>query len=68
MTPQEQEAFIDAYTVFVGDADRDTVTEFLRKYNAGETIHKGRHFTSIMDALLMWHSALHYQLKQEQTA
>lgn len=69
MTPVEQAAFIDAYTVFVGDADRDTVTEFMRQYNAGETILKDRHFTSIMDALLMWHGALHYQLQQqEQTA
>jgi len=68
MTPQEREAFVDAYSTFVGDADRATVTEFVRKFNAGETILKGRHFTSMMDALLMWHGAIRYQLKQEQAA
>ena len=65
MTPKEQTAFIDAYRMFVGDADRDTVTEFVSKYNAGEMMYKGSHFTSIMDALLMWHGAIKWQTQQQ---
>ena len=65
MTPAEQTAFIDAYNMFVGDADRDTVTEFVRKYNAGEVIYKAQHYTSIMDALLMWHGAIKWQTQQQ---
>jgi hypothetical protein len=68
MTPAEQTAFIDAYTMFVGDADRDTVTEFVRQYNAGDIIYKGRGYTSIMDAMVMWHGAIKWQTKQTQEA
>ena len=70
MTPQEQTAFIDTYNMFVGDADRDIVNEFVRQYNAGETPKYSEHFTSIMDALLMWHGAIKWQTQQqlEQTA
>ena len=68
MTPAEQIAFIDAYCTYVGDADRDTVTDFLARYNAGDVIYKGRHYTSIMDALLMWHGAVQWQIKQQAPA
>ena len=64
MTPAEQTAFIDAYCMFVGDADRDTVIEFVRQYNAGDTIY-GRNYTSIMDALMMWHGAIKWQIQQQ---
>lgn len=65
MTPTEQTAFIDTYCMFVGDADRDTVTEFVRQYNAGDIIYKGRNYTSIMDAMLMWHAAIKWQAQQQ---
>ena len=64
MTPAEQTAFIDAYCTFVGDASRADVTNFVDRYNAGELIYRGQHYTSIMDALLMWHGAIQYQTKQ----
>lgn len=65
MTPAEQTAFIDAYMTFVCETDRDTVTEFVRKYNEGEIIYKSHHYTSIMDALLMWHGAIKWQTQQQ---
>lgn len=67
MTPQEQTAFIDTYMMFVGDADRNTVAEFVRKYNAGEIMHKTQHYVSILDALGMWYGATKYQIQQEQS-
>ena len=60
MTPKEIDAFISAYSVCVGDADTQTVTDFMNKYNAGEYMDYFEHYTSIMDALMMWHSAIQF--------
>lgn len=60
MTPKEIDAFIAAYSVCVGDADTETVTDYMHKYNAGIDVPYFHHYTSITDALMMWHSAIQF--------
>ena len=64
MTIDEQKAFVNAYgqnVAMVADAD---VADFVRRYAAGEDIDYSGDYTSIMDALGMWHSAIKWQLEQ----
>ena len=64
MTIDEQKAFVKAYgqnVAMVADAD---VADFVARYAAGEDIHYSGDYTSIMDALGMWHSAIKWQLEQ----
>ena len=56
----EQAAFVHAYAINVAEAPRDYVAAFVARYEAGEDIPYGEHYTSIMDALGMWHSAVNY--------
>jgi hypothetical protein len=63
MTPLEQENFVDAYANNVADAPREYVADFVARCEAGEDIPYGEYYTSIMDALGVWHSAkLFYSL------
>jgi hypothetical protein len=64
MKTDEQNAFVNAYgqnVAMVADAD---VADFVRRYAAGEDIDYSGDYTSIMDALGMWHNAIKWQLEQ----
>jgi hypothetical protein len=63
MTPQEQAAFVEAYANNVADATQEQVTDFVRRYADGEDIDYSSDYTSIMDALCMWNSALKWQME-----
>jgi hypothetical protein len=62
MTQDEQTAFLDAYDNNVADASREQAAAFLSRYVAGEDIDYGSDYTSIMDALGMWHAAVMFTL------
>lgn len=55
MTPAEQTAFIDAYAFNVADAPREVVADFVARYVSGEDMDYSSDYTSIMDALGVWH-------------
>ena len=69
MTPLEQQAFVKAYDNTVCDVPRQRVAEFVRCYNAGEILlnFASYEYTSIVDALGLWHQAIEFHLTQEQT-
>lgn len=60
MTLTEQKAFVDAYSRNVAFVHPDKVASFVESYSAGEDIDYSGDYTSIMDALLMWHSAIQF--------
>jgi hypothetical protein len=63
MTPIEQQYFVEAYANNVAEAPYAFVVDFVKRYEAGEDMPYGEHYTSIMDALGVWHSAkLFYKL------
>ena len=65
MTPQEQAAFVKAYGCNVAMADDADVADFVRRYSDGEDMEYSGDYTSIMDALGMWHEAIEWSLKQQ---
>ena len=65
MTPQEQAAFVRAYDNHVADVPAEVVEDFVRRHCQGENIPYQTGYTSIMDALGVWHEAIKYQLTQE---
>jgi hypothetical protein len=65
MTPFEQAAFVDAYCANVGDVPRDRVEAFVDMWDSGKDIPYSEDYTSIMDALGLWHSAIQYQIKEQ---
>jgi hypothetical protein len=64
MNTAEQTAFVEAYSRNVARASDTTVADFVRRYAAGEDMDYAGDYTSIMDALMMWHSACKWQLTQ----
>jgi len=64
MTTDEQNAFIKAYGQNVAMVDDADVADFVRQYAAGEDIDYSGDYTSIMDALGMWHSAIKWQIER----
>jgi len=64
MTPQEQKAFVEAYSTNVADVSDDVVSDFVTRYEAGEHIPYGQGYTSILDALGMWHDAIAWKLQE----
>lgn len=64
MTPQEQDAFVEAYANNVADVHPTQVAAFIERYANGEDIDYSSDYTSIMDALCMWNSAIKWQLEQ----
>ena len=71
MTEIEQANFVEAYANNVADAPYDYVVDFVARYESGEDMPYCEHYTSIVDALGVWHSAkLFYKLyfKAEETA
>ena len=65
MTEDEQKAFVEAYANNVADAPEEHVAEFVRRYAADEDLDYSSDYTSIMDALCMWNSAISYQRNKE---
>ena len=64
MNKEEQAIFIDAYCDNVGNAPPEYVEQFVARYESGEDMPYCEHYTSIMDALGMWHSGIRYQLER----
>jgi hypothetical protein len=68
MTLEEQLAFVDAYCNNVAMVDRPDVADFVRRYNAGDDLQYCGDYTSIMDALCMWHDAIKWHTQQTKEA
>lgn len=64
MNKQEQAAFVDAFASNVSGIDDKLVADFVARLASGEDIDYSWEYTSIMDALGMWHSAIRYQLER----
>ncbi len=64
MNTAEQTAFVEAYSRNVGTVKPREVLDFVRRYAAGEDMDYTHNYTSIMDALMMWHSACRWQIIQ----
>lgn len=67
MTPKEQAAFVEAYSRNVAMIDKKYVAEFVARHLAGEDVEYSNDYASIMDALLMWHDAIKWQMQQTHT-
>jgi hypothetical protein len=67
MNTLEQAAFVRAYSTNVAMVDDNHVIDFVRRYNLGEDMQYSGDYTSIMDALGMWHDAIKFQLTQDTT-
>lgn len=63
MNKLEQAAFVAAYCDNVASAPHDYVVDFIARSESGEDVPYCEHYTSIVDALGMWHSAIRYQLE-----
>jgi hypothetical protein len=61
MNKSEQNAFIDAYCQN-GHAPIDNVRQFLELFESNQDIPYDEYYTSIADALGIWHLAIQYQL------
>jgi hypothetical protein len=64
MNKQEQAAFVAAYCDNVGSALEDYVADFVTRLESGEDMPYCEHYTSIVDALGMWHAGIRYQLER----
>lgn len=61
MTPAEQAAFVKAYCNNVAHHPDSLVADFVARYEAGDMDYSFE-YTSIMDALGMWHDAIKWKL------
>lgn len=66
MTPKEQSAFVEAYASSVAYAPREYVANFVARLESGEDMQYCEHYTSIMDALGVWHQAIKYAEEHEE--
>jgi len=62
MDKKELNSFIDAYCSNVCDYSRDHVTRFMYAYLNDDNLSGYDGYTSIVDALGMWHEAMRYAL------
>jgi hypothetical protein len=65
MTPVEQKAFVEAYCSNVAHHPDSVVADFVARSEAGEDMDYSHEYTSIMDALGMWHDAIKWKLEQQ---
>ena len=63
MNDFERAAFIKAYLNSVGYAPKEYVEGFLDWLDADVAIEYGEYYTSVVDALGMWNSALYFANK-----
>jgi hypothetical protein len=68
MTHEEQTAFVEAYARNVAMVHPDKVASFVESWANGEDMDYSGDYTSIMDALLMWNSAIKWQMGQTHEA
>ena len=64
MTPTEQLAFVKAYSSNVAHHPDSLVADFVARYEAGEDMDYSFEYTSIVDALGIWHDAIKGKLEQ----
>jgi len=64
MTPKEQAAFVKAFSKNVATCSAEEVADFVARYEAGEDMSNFHEYTSIVDALFMWHDGLKWKLEQ----
>jgi hypothetical protein len=64
MSPNEQAAFVKAYSNNVAHHPDSLVADFVARYEAGEDMDYSFEYTSIVDALGMWHDAIRWKLEQ----
>jgi hypothetical protein len=60
MTLEEQKAFVEAYSRNMAYVSADKVADFVSRYDAGEDMDYSGDYTSIMDALGVWHEAVRW--------
>ena len=60
MTPQAQAAFVKSYSNNVAHHPDSLVANFVARYEAGEDMDYSFEYTSIVDALGMWHDAVKF--------
>lgn len=65
MNPAEQAAFVKAYCNNVAHHPDSLVADFVSRYEAGEDMDYSHEYTSIMDALGMWHDAIKWKIEQQ---
>jgi hypothetical protein len=63
MTHEEQAAFVEAYARNVAMVHPNKVASFVESYANGDDPEYDGDYTSIMDALCMWNSALKWQME-----
>jgi hypothetical protein len=63
MKEKEQAAFVEAYANNVASVPSDRVADFVARYESGEDIDYCGDYTSIVDALGMWHAAIRFNLE-----
>ena len=66
MTPQEQAAFVRAYARNVGTVPTDKVEAFVELYCSGVDHDYPSEYMSIFEALMMWNSAIKFNLEKQQ--
>jgi hypothetical protein len=64
MNIDEQKAFVKAYSNNVAHNPDELVANFVARYESGEDINYSYEYTSIMDALGMWHDAIKWKLNE----
>jgi hypothetical protein len=64
MDQNEKNAFVHAYCTIVADAPKNILISHLDLYCAGEDIPCDEYFTSIVDAIGVWHAAISYSLSK----
>lgn len=65
MKPEAQAAFVDSYGTNVAHYPADTVEDFVARYEGGEDIDYSPEYTSIVDALGIWHDAVNFAQQQQ---
>jgi hypothetical protein len=64
MNIEEQKAFVKAYSNNVAHNPDELVADFVARYESGEDINYSYEYTSIIDALGMWHDAIKWKLNE----
>jgi hypothetical protein len=65
MNKSEQAAFVAAFCDNVASLPEHIVEGFVSAYENGDDVSEySEHYTSIMDALGMWHAGVHFQLSK----
>lgn len=67
MNHDERAFFADAYANNVAHVGRDQVLAFLEKYYASDDVEYCEDYTSIVDALGVWHEGVRYAIKKYAT-